>query len=108
MSLADTLASAAAQAQSVLAELTGEGTFTLSGDATEYTGVFNEFNELDPLTPTGIKQVRQLTIVATKAQFTTAPSAAPRRSLTAKGITWSVQSVTDMPQHYRLTCRPIN
>lgn len=108
MSYQDLLASAAAQAQTVLAEMCGDGTFTISGDSTEYTGVINEFNELDPLTPSGIKQVRQLTILATKAQFTTAPSAAPRRSLVVKGITWSVQSVTDFPLHYRFTCRPIN
>lgn len=108
MSLFADMKSAALLAQDTLTEITGEGTFTISGDSTSYTGVFNEINESDPLTPSGIKTIRLLTIMATKDQFTAAPQAAPRHTVVAKGTTWILQSTTDMPLHYRLTCRPLS
>lgn len=107
MSLFADMTSAALLAQDTLTEITGEGSFTITGDSTTYTGVFNEINESDPLTPTGIKTIRMLTIMATKDQFNAAPSAAPRVTITAKGSKWVLQSTTDMPLHYRLTCRPL-
>ena len=107
MNLSSILTAAAAQAQTILApiaEPTGEGEFTLSG--ADYTGTFNELNETDPLDATGIRRIRILYIFATKAQFDTAPSAATRTTLTAKGATWTLAAVTDLPQHYRLVCKP--
>lgn len=108
MNLSALLAQAAAQAQTILApicEPTGLGVFTFSGS--DYTGTFNEQDEQDPLDATGIRRIRFLYIYATKAQFSASPAGAPRTTLTAKGATWSVQSITDQPQHYRFTCRPV-
>jgi hypothetical protein len=103
------IALAAKTAQIVLAPLTDEsgeaGVFTLGG--TDYTGVFYEVNATDPLDPTGVRCLRQLTIHAEASQFASAPSAHPRTTLTAKGRTWTLTSTTDLPNHYRLTCRPV-
>jgi hypothetical protein len=109
MSLSSLLASAATQAQRVLAPLCdpdGEGEFTLSSHSGEtFIGVFEEQNEVDPLSSTGVDRVRALFIVATKVQFTTEPKTAPRITAVAKGVTWSVQSITPLAHHYRFTCR---
>ena len=108
MSLNAELAAAAIEAQTALADIQGGGLFTISGDAKPYTGVFYEHNEADPLGRAGIENIRLLEIVATKAQWTVAPSAGPRRTLTAKSQLWILVSTTDMPLHYRLTCKPAN
>lgn len=103
---------AAKTAQSVMAPLTdttgADGIFTFdSAPTTNVVGVFNEFNAADPLDPSGVRNIRLLTIFAEKSQFASAPSAAPRQTITAKGRTWTLQSTTDLPNHYRLTCRPV-
>ena len=118
MNLAPIIAHAARTAQGILAPLgdpDGEGEFTVTGDASAYTyvGVFNEFDATDPLDPTGIKQIRLLTIRALKAQKNSAHEtalalclkAAPRRTLTAKTKSWTIQSVSDQPNFYGVTCR---
>lgn len=108
MDLTSILSAAAAEAQSILAPISdpeGRGEFTFGG--ADYTGTMNEQDEEDPLDVAGIKRVRQLYIYATKPQFDSAPTAAPRATLTAKGATWSVQSITDLPQHYRFVCRRV-
>lgn len=109
MSLYAELASAAAEAQTILAPIcdpSAAGDFTLSDRTGTFVGTFNEFDAQDPLDVSGIRTIRLLTILATRDQFDTPPVSAPRTSLTAKGATWLVTSVTDMPFHYRLTCRP--
>lgn len=98
-----------AEAQTILAPMcdSADGAFTLStAEGSTFYGVMNEQDELDPMDHTGIKRIRFLFVYATAAQFTTAPSAAPRCTLTAKGRNWSVQAVTTLPQHYRIICRP--
>jgi hypothetical protein len=108
MSYAAQITAAATTAQTALAaacDAAGTGTFTLAG--TTYTGVFNEQEASDPLDPTGTRRVRYLFILATRAQFSSAPSAGTRPALTAAGRTWSLVGVTPMPQHYRLVCRVV-
>lgn len=109
MNLAPVIAHAAKYAQGILAPLgdpAGVGEFTIAGDTTTYVGVLNEFDATDPLDPTGIKNLRYLTIEALRTQFSSAPSASPRKTLTAKGRTWVIQSTTDHPNFYKFTCRP--
>ena len=102
------LALAAKTAQAVLAPLADSsgaaGVFTLGG--ADYTGVFYEVNAIDPLDATGVRSLRSLEIHAARSQFSAAPAAAPRTTLTAKGRTWVLTSVTELPNFYRLTCRP--
>lgn len=108
MDLSPIIAHAAKTAQCVLAPLgdpANDGQFTIAGDSTVYVGVFNEFDATDPLDPTGIKNLRLLTIEALRTQFSAAPSASPRKTLTAKGKTWVIQSTTDHPNFYKFTCR---
>ena len=98
------------EAQKILAGMSdpsGDGAFTISNRSGTFYGVMNEQDAEDPLDHAGIKRIRYLFIFPTKDQFTTAPSAAPRCTITAKGATWSVQGVTDLPQHYRIVCRPL-
>jgi hypothetical protein len=47
-----------------------------------------------------------LLIALTAAQFTTAPTAATRPKLTARGATWTLTAVKPGPLHYHLTCVP--
>ena len=109
MSYATDIATMMAEAQTILAPMcdSSDGAFTLSSMAGTFTGILNEQDGEDPLDMTGVKRVRYLFIFATKDQFTTAPSAAPRCTVTVKGASWSVQGVTDLPQHYRIVCRPL-
>ena len=119
MNLAPIIAHAARTAQGILAPLgdpDGEGEFTVTGDASAltYVGVFNEFDSTDPLDPTGIRNLRFLSIRVLKAQKNATYEAAlaaclkasPRTTLTAKGRLWVIQSTTDQPNFYGVTCRP--
>lgn len=110
MSLANFIATAAAAAERVLAPMcdpAGEGEFTLSTHSGRtFTGVMEEQDEIDPIDPAGSRRQRELIIVARRAQFATAPAASPRSTAVARGSVWSVQSVTPLGHHYRITCRP--
>lgn len=97
--LSTTLASAALQAESILGE-----TVTLAG--TDYTGVVEEMENLLPPGAAGYESQRVLLIALTAAQFTTAPTAATRPKLTARGATWTLTAVKPGPLHYHLTCVP--
>lgn len=95
------LTAAAATAQTVLGE-----TFTIEGDTTTYTGVVDEREGLLPATINGLELVKELIITCTKAQFTSAPSAAGRPKVTVRSTTWTMTAVRNGPFHYHLTCVP--
>lgn len=102
------LATAAATAQTVLTEMAGDDSgFTIAGDSHTYRGVMEEVESLLPPTGAGYEPRRMLMISATKPQFATAPSAATRPRITARGATWSLTAVKEGPHHYHLTCVPV-
>lgn len=107
MNLSPLLAAAAAQAQSILAPLTDPddlGVFTLSG--TEYTGVLKlRVVGMEP-GPNGLRRIEELGIIATAAQFASAPSAAPRVAVTALGRSWWCVRVEPLGAQYQLDCVP--
>ncbi len=107
MSLFSELTSTAVEAQGIFIDMTGEGEFIITGDSTTYSGVLNEFDAMDPLTPAAIKTIRMLKIKATKAQFSAPPSSAPRTTLTVKGVKWTITSITDTPLFYFFNCKPV-
>lgn len=86
------------------AESRGGDAFTLGG--TSYTGTLNELSTQVPGTATGFEIVRELHIVARRAQFSAKPSAATRPAVTALGGSWYLTNVGESDLHYFLTCRP--
>ena len=89
------LAGAAKQAEALMGE-----SFTLGG-ATYHGTVRNDPPQFIP-GPNGIQRQESLTIVATKAQFATAPTAAPRMAATIGGSAYWLTSVDDDDLHYFL------
>lgn len=80
------------------------GVFTLAG--TVYTGVIPAPESTMVPTQTGFEYRAVLTILALKSQFTSAPSAAGRPLLTARGQTWTLIDLKPADAHYQLTCVP--
>lgn len=102
--LSTTLAAAATEAQRLLAPVTdpdGDGVFVLS--STSYTGVMSIMEKVLVPTPHGYEEQRQIKITATRAQFSTAPTAVGRPKFTARGLTWTLTAVEPGPQFYTLT-----
>lgn len=93
------IANAATTAQSILGE-----TFSIAGDSTEYSGVMEEIDNTLPPGVTGYEVKRTLMITATSAQFSSAPTAATRKKVTARGSVWTMSAVRPGPFHYHLTC----
>lgn len=107
MDLSSLLASAAAQAQSILAPIAdpdGDGEFTLGG--TTYDGVLHLRDAEMVPGPNGLERIERLEIVATAAQFATAPSAAPRAAVSALARNWWCVAVRPAGPNYLLTCIP--
>ncbi|MES2694477.1 MAG: hypothetical protein V4773_13460 [Verrucomicrobiota bacterium] len=101
------LASAAALAQSVLASLADpedDGEFTIGDD--DYEGVLNLRTVAMEPGPNGLKRIEELEIVATRAQWATAPEAAPRFGVTALGREWWCTKVSPAGPCWSLTCVP--
>ena len=110
MSYSSILTSSASIAESILAPLadpTGEGVFYFnSAPSTTYTGTIPAPQQLMVPTATGFEYRATLTITATTEQFASAPNAATRPKLTARGATWTLVAVTSAAPHYVLTCVP--
>jgi hypothetical protein len=107
VSYANLLASAAKTAQSILAPMAdpdNAGEFTIGDD--DYTGVFNLRTVAMEPTSNGLKRIEELEIVATRAQWDTAPEAAPRFGVTALGRSWWCTKVSPAGPCYSLTCVP--
>jgi hypothetical protein len=104
MSYSDILASAAKQAQSVLASMAdpdGDGEFNLGGET--YTGTMSIFDKVLVATGNGYEEQRQIKIAATVAQFDSAPNPATRPAIVARGLTWRLTAVEPGAQFYVLT-----
>jgi len=104
MSYASILATAARQAQAILAPMTDpddNGEFTLAGE--EYTGTMSIFDKVLVPTPNGMEEQRQIKIAATVAQFDAVPSPAARPVIVAKGLVWHLTAVEPGAQFYVLT-----
>lgn len=110
MSYASLLSSSAAIAQSILAPMAdgdGDGVFYFtSGPSTTYTGVIAAPQDVLVPGPTGLEYRATLRITATRAQFASAPNAATRPKLYARGQTWTLVALTPADAHYVLTCVP--
>jgi hypothetical protein len=107
VSYSNILAQAAKQAQAILAPMADpddSGAFTIGGDA--YKGVLNLRTVGMELGPNGLKRIEELEIVATRAQWDTAPEAAPRFGVTALGRTWWCTKVSPAGPCWSLTCVP--
>lgn len=107
MSFSAQLATAAAQAQRVLAPLAdpdNEGDFTIGSD--DFTGVMNLRTVAMEPGPNGLKRIEELEIVATRSQWDTAPEAAPRFAVTALGRDWWCVKVSPAGPCWSLTCVP--
>lgn len=103
--LSTTLTAAAAEAQRLLApaaDPTNSGEFTIAGDSTTYTGVIEEDPNMLIPTPNGLEKVYGIKVMATRAQFSSAPVATNRPKLTARGKTWNLTSVSPGAYHYQL------
>ncbi len=106
-SYANLLAGAAKTAQSILAPMSDpddSGVFTIGGE--DYTGVLNLRTVAMEPGPNGLKRIEELEIVATRAQWTTAPEAAPRFGVTALGRSWWCTSVEPAGPCWSLKCVP--
>lgn len=107
MSYAALLASAAKTAQAILAPLAdpdNDGDITISG--TTYEGVTNlRVVAMEP-GPNGLRRIEELDIAITRAQFDTAPVAAPRFAVTALGRSWVCTAVSPAGPSWLLTCVP--
>lgn len=104
MSFSSLLASAASQAQSVLAPMTdpdAEGEYTISGAT--YTGTMSIFDRVLVATPNGYEEQRQIKIASTRAQFTVAPDPSTRPPMVAKGFNWRLTAIEPGAQFYTLT-----
>ena len=104
MSLSAQLAQAAATAERILAPMAdpdNSGTFTLSG--VEYKGTMSVFDKVLVPTANGYEEQRQIKIGATRAQFATAPNAATRPRIVARGLQWDLIAVEPGAQFYVLT-----
>lgn len=107
MSYATLLASAAKQAQAILAPMAdpeANGAFTIGDDA--YKGVLNLRTVGMEPGPNGLKRIEELEIVATRAQWDTTPEAAPRFGVTALGREWWCTKVSPAGPCWSLTCVP--
>lgn len=101
------LASAAKQAQAILAPMSDpddSGEFTIGDE--EYEGVLNLRTVVMEPGPNGLKRIEELEIVATRAQWDTAPEAAPRFGVTALGRSWWCTKVSPAGPCWSLTCVP--
>jgi hypothetical protein len=107
MSYASILRTAAAQAQAILAPMAdpdGDGEFTIGDE--DYTGVLNLRTVAMEPGPNGLVRIEELEIVATRAQWDTAPEAAPRFGVTALGRDWWCTKVSPAGPCWSLTCVP--
>lgn len=104
MSYATLLASAAKQAQGILAPMADpedSGAFTLGGTA--YKGTMSIFDKVLVPTPNGMEEQRQIKIAATRVQFATAPNPATRPTIVARGLVWHLTAIEPGAQFYVLT-----
>jgi hypothetical protein len=107
MSYASLLASAAKTATAILAPMAdpdNNGAITI-GDET-YTGVTNLRTVGMEPGPNGLIRIEELDISITRAQFDTAPEAAPRFGVTALGREWWCNKVSPAGPFWMLTCVP--
>lgn len=77
--------------------------FTYAGS--NYSGTIADVRGEGRLVFTGIEDFADLIIEAKKAQFASAPVAAPRSLLVARGLNWRVVAVTSDELTYTLTCK---
>ena len=101
------LATAAKTAQSILAPMAdpeGNGAFSIGDE--DYTGVLNLRTVAMEPGPNGLIRIEELEIVATRAQWDTAPEAAPRFGVTALGREWWCNKVSPAGPCWSLTCVP--
>lgn len=104
VSYSNILASAAKQAQGILAPMADpedSGAFTLGGTA--YKGTMSIFDKVLVPTPNGMEEQRQIKIAATRVQFATAPNPAPRPVIVARGLVWHLTAIEPGAQFYVLT-----
>lgn len=112
MSYASILASAAAQAQAILAPMadpSGDGEFTIAGISGTQVGTMSIFEKVLVATPNGYEEQRQIKIATAVDDYTTAEQAtmltlaAARARIVARGMQWNLTTLEPGAQFYVLT-----
>lgn len=77
--------------------------FSISGQS--YTGTIEDLRATGRIVLCGNEETADLVIVASRAQFASAPLCSPRSSVTVRGFSFKISGVGSDELTYTLTCK---